>query len=306
MLVLRYVQPSDLEDLHALSQRKNSEITSNVDDLVEHIRRTMKTRYGMLPPDEQGYMFVLEDTLIQRVVGTFSLEVNMPWYDQHCFHHTNNSLIPVQRKTCTVHSYFLDPKYDIGKNKHLLFRGIFLFLGTYQNLFPESISVVMQGFAEKGKRAPFEEIGRHLHYASPSVPPNTTVYTALIPQNIRKLIGKHHPRLDKKVQMFEKAGIHFRGCVSKLDAGPYLDGRSIKSVTNVQNSYLKTVIRMNKNEVMQTPQIVANENYYDYRAILNDKLSNFQYVDLNEKEMQILRVNEGDQVRIFGCSGWMS
>lgn len=306
MLVLRYVQPSDLEDLHALSQRKNSEITSNVNDLVEHIRRTMKTRYGMLPPDEQGYMFVLEDTSIQRVVGTFSLEVNMPLRDRHCFHYTFNKLIPVQRQASTVHSFFIDPKYDVGKNKYLLFRSIFLFLGTYRNLFPESISVVMKGFSEKGKKSPFQEtIGNPLRYAN--IPSDTIIYTALLPRNVKKLISEHHPSLNIKVKMFEREGITFKGYVSKLDGGPYLDGRKINQLTDVHNSRMEFVAKVALEDEPTTyaSKIITNENYYDYRTILSSNMNNAQHVYLNEKEMQILRVKEGAQVRVVGLSNWM-
>ena len=136
MMIIRYIEPKDVNDLYLLAQKAGFGLTSlqpNMEKLAARIERACKTVAGELPKADQVYLFVLEDTDLNKVVGVCGIEVALglkePWYNFHVgtqVHaseplsvynalptlylsndHTNCS------ELCTL---FLDPDYRLNKN----------------------------------------------------------------------------------------------------------------------------------------------------------------------------------------------
>ena len=59
----------------------------NMEKLAARIERACKTVAGALPKSDQVYLFVLEDTELNKVVGVCGIEVALglkePWYNFH-------------------------------------------------------------------------------------------------------------------------------------------------------------------------------------------------------------------------------
>lgn len=51
----------------------------DVGRLAARIRRSIETFAGELPRSQQGFLFVLEDTALARVVGVSAIEVAVGW-----------------------------------------------------------------------------------------------------------------------------------------------------------------------------------------------------------------------------------
>lgn len=90
MMIVRHAEFRDLEDIYKLAGKSGVGLTSlpqNMDTLSARISRTRNTLNGNVHKSEQGYLFVLEDTEAQRVIGVSAIEVAVgliePWYNFH-------------------------------------------------------------------------------------------------------------------------------------------------------------------------------------------------------------------------------
>lgn len=78
MMVIRPVEKADLPGLMALAGETGGGLTSLPADeptLAARIERSQRTWRGELPKSEQGYVFVLEDSVSGAVVGICAIEV---------------------------------------------------------------------------------------------------------------------------------------------------------------------------------------------------------------------------------------
>ena len=78
MMIIRYIEPKDINDLYLLAQKAGFGLTSlqpNMEKLAARIERACKTVAGELPKADQVYLFVLEDTELNKVVGVCGIEV---------------------------------------------------------------------------------------------------------------------------------------------------------------------------------------------------------------------------------------
>ena len=77
-MLFRPVRENDLDDIVRLAARAGVGMTSLPHDagrLAARIRRSIDTFAGALPRGQQGFLFVLEDTALSRVVGVSAIEV---------------------------------------------------------------------------------------------------------------------------------------------------------------------------------------------------------------------------------------
>lgn len=78
MMLFRPVRENDLDDIVRLASRAGVGMTSLPNDAVRlaaRIKRSVETFAGKLTRGEQGFLFVLEDTELSRVVGVSAIEV---------------------------------------------------------------------------------------------------------------------------------------------------------------------------------------------------------------------------------------
>ncbi len=81
-MLFRPVRENDLDDIVRLAARAGVGMTSlphDVGRLAARIRRSIETFAGELPRSQQGFLFVLEDTALARVVGVSAIEVAGAW-----------------------------------------------------------------------------------------------------------------------------------------------------------------------------------------------------------------------------------
>ena len=169
MMVIRPIEHSDLPALMRLAGKTGGGLTSLPADeatLSARIERARKTWQDELPPGEQGYVFVLEDTRSGTVAGICAIEVavglNDPWYNYrvgtqvHASKELNvyNALPTLflsndhtgSSELCTL---FLDADWRKEGNGYLLSKSRFLFMAAFRDRFNEKVVAEMRGVIDE-------------------------------------------------------------------------------------------------------------------------------------------------------------
>ncbi len=335
MMIVRHAEHRDIDDIYILAVKSGVGMTSlpsNKEILAARIARTRNTLDGQLPRGEQGYLFVLEDTELNRVVGMSGLEVavglNEPFYNFHVgrqvhasqalkVYKTLNTLFLSNDHTgcselCTL---FLDPDFREHQNGKLLSKVRFLFISAFQSYFEKKLIAEMRGFSdENGRSAFWDALGHHffnMDFATADylsgigqkvfiaeLMPRFPVYIDLLPVSAQKVIAQVHPQTKPAFHVLELEGLQYEGYVDIFDAGPTLEAE-IKNLRAVKDSSLRQIKIVENVEAHATSYLVANDQYNDYRAILANTRLDQSCIELTLQQAQGLELKEGDQVRVL-------
>ena len=333
MMLIRPVRPGDLADILQLSGKTGIGLTSLPKDeahLRERIARPVATWEGRLDKSAQGYLFVLEDTALQKVVGVSAIEVAVglsePWYNFRLgtLVHASKSLniykpVPTlflsndhtgYTELCTL---FLDTDYRKGKNGQLLSKVRFLFLAAFREYFSRKIIAEMRGISDDSGHSPFwDSVGRHffgMEFAEADrltgmgqksfiaeLMPKHPLYTELLSHEARGVIGQVHPQTAPARAVLEAEGLRYEGYVDIFDAGPTLEGE-IDQLRAVKESRLLPVRVTGSRSDGGPLYLVANEQYHNFRALLVPGGETPEHLTLNATEAEILSLREGDTLR---------
>lgn len=337
MMIIRYIEPKDVNDLYLLAKKAGFGLTSlqpNMEKLAARIERACKTVAGELPKADQVYLFVLEDTELNKVVGVCGIEVALglkePWYNFHVgtqVHaseplsvynalptlylsndHTNCS------ELCTL---FLDPDYRINKNGKFLSKVRFLFLSAFRQYFEETIVAEMRGYSDKNGQSPFWNAVGHkffnieftkADYLSgvgqkafiAELMPRHPLYVDMLPDDAKAAIGIVHPNTRPAYNLLLEEGLRYKGYVDIFDGGATLQA-DIENLRAIKESQSVTVqIEQPENiAVGDESYIVANDDYENYRAILVYSKPHQNILQLTKEQANQLNVENGSLVRVL-------
>ncbi|WP_114195460.1 arginine N-succinyltransferase [Edaphovirga cremea] len=332
MMLIRPVQHKDLADILVLAGKTGIGMTSLPKDekhLAARIERAIATWEGHLERGEQGYLFVLEDSEQQKVVGVSAIEVAVglsePWYNFRVgtLVHASKALnvykpVPTlylsndhtgYSELCTL---FLDQDYRHNKNGQLLSKVRFLFIATFRQYFARKVIAEMRGVSDENGLSPFwEGVGRHffgMDFAQADfltgtgqksfiaeLMPKHPLYVDFLTPEARAVIGTVHPQTAPARAVLESEGLHYQGYVDIFDAGPTLEA-DIDDIRAVKQSRrLKVVIGESASDA--PCYLVANENYVNYRALLVHGGVTEGSLTLDRHSAEALGVAAGDTVR---------
>lgn len=274
MYILRAASLDDLDDLFDLSQLMlfinlppdkeiiKTKIESSIRAFTKPSRRLW----------ENHYLFVLEDTKAQRIIGTSMIHAQHGTEDEPHYFFTvgqenkfSNSL-----NTGFIHGtlklgldtngpteiggLILDP--DFRKNDKKLGKQLsfvrFLYMGMHPDRFKETIhSELMPPFDNEGHAPLWEAIGRrflNLEYHEADVLsrsnkefilslfPSDTIYMTLLPIEARNAIGKVGEETAPVKRMLEGIGFKYMNEVDPFDGGPHYRAK-LKDVTPVKDLF---------------------------------------------------------------------
>ncbi|WP_442801480.1 arginine N-succinyltransferase [Serratia rubidaea] len=335
MMIIRPIERRDLSDLLTLAGKSGIGLTSlpqNEDTLSARIERALKTWQGELPPGEQCYLFVLEDSERQQVVGVSAIEVAVgltePWYSFRVGSQVHASkplgvykTVPTlflsndhtgHSELCTL---FLDPDYRHSENGKLLSKVRFLFIAAFRERFARKLIAEMRGFSDENGRSPFwENVGNHFFsiefaeadYLSGTgqkafiaeLMPKHPLYVDFLSQDAQQVIGEVHPHTVPARRLLEAEGLRYQGYVDIFDGGPTLEAE-IDEIRAVKHSRLVKVV------LDETPMrddapllLVANENYQHYRALLMAADVYDDRLHMSAATAAALGVEQGSPVRV--------
>lgn len=337
MMIIRYIEPKDVNDLYLLAQKAGFGLTSlqpNMEKLAARIERACKTVAGELPKADQVYLFVLEDTELNKVVGVCGIEVALglkePWYNFHVgtqVHaseplsvynalptlylsndHTNCS------ELCTL---FLDPDYRLNKNGKFLSKVRFLFLSAFRQYFEETIVAEMRGYSDANGQSPFWNAVGHkffnieftkADYLSgvgqkafiAELMPRHPLYVDMLPDDAKAAIGIVHPNTRPAYNLLLEEGLRYKGYVDIFDGGATLqaDIENLRAIKESQSVAVK--IEQPENiAVGDESYIVANDDYENYRAILVYSQLHQNILQLTKEQANQLNAENGSLVRVL-------
>lgn len=337
MMIIRYIEPKDVNDLYLLAQKAGFGLTSlqpNMEKLAARIERACKTVAGELPKADQVYLFVLEDTELNKVVGVCGIEVALglkePWYNFHVgtqVHaseplsvynalptlylsndHTNCS------ELCTL---FLDPDYRLNKNGKFLSKVRFLFLSAFRQYFEETIVAEMRGYSDANGQSPFWNAVGHkffnieftkADYLSgvgqkafiAELMPRHPLYVDMLPDDAKAAIGIVHPNTRPAYNLLLEEGLRYKGYVDIFDGGATLqaDIENLRAIKESQSVAVK-IEQPEHIALSDEAYIVANDDYENYRSILVYSKPHQNILQLTKEQAKQLNVENGSLVRVL-------
>ena len=333
-MFIRPIETRDKQTLLALAQKTGSGFTSLPDDenhIEQRIQRMLATMQGNAPLNEQGYLFVLEDSETQQIVGISAIEVAIgldnPWYDFHVSTQVHASKkLGIYRKMqkltlsndhtgdselCTL---FLDPEYRKNKNGQLLSKSRFLFIAAFKDKFSEKLIAEMRGVNDAQGNTPFwDGLGKHFFNLSfdevdyqtgignksfiAELMPKHAFYVDFLNEQAQQVIGEVHPSTLPARKILESEGMRYEGYVDIFDAGPTLEAY-IEDLRIVKSSQLLTVNITEQRLTGDQTLIISNEKYQGFRCVLADAIIDAESIHLNQEQANTLNVKNGEQVRI--------
>ncbi|MEX9825271.1 arginine N-succinyltransferase [Raoultella planticola] len=326
-MLFRPVRQDDLDDIIRLASRAGVGMTSLPNDparLAARIQRSVETFAGKLPRGQQGFLFVLEDTRLARVVGVSAIEVAVgldePFYNfrlqrtvrasKELGVYKNQELLNLSydhtghSELCTL---FLDPEYQKNRNGLFLSKARFLFIAAFRELFSPHLFAELRGRSDEQGNSPFWDALGHHFFDIPfadadrltgtgmktfiaELMPAYPIYVSLLPDDAREAIGKVHANTSPARAILEKEGFSWRGSVDIFDAGPVLEAETDAIRAISESQYIPAMQLMTERS---TPLIVANNQFEQFRAVL---ISPDDQPQLNQAALDALAVNETDRV----------
>ncbi|MBJ9703544.1 arginine N-succinyltransferase [Acinetobacter calcoaceticus] len=337
MMIIRYIEPKDVNDLYLLAQKAGFGLTSlqpNIEKLAARIERACRTVAGELPKADQVYLFVLEDTELNKVVGVCGIEVALglkePWYNFHVGTQVHASEpLSVYKALPTLYlsndhtncselcTLFLDPDYRLNKNGKFLSKVRFLFLSAFRQYFEETIVAEMRGYSDANGQSPFWNAVGHkffdieftkADYLSgvgqkafiAELMPRHPLYVDMLPDDAKAAIGIVHPNTQPAYNLLLEEGLRYKGYVDIFDGGATLQA-DIENLRAIKESQ-SVVIQIEQPEniaVGDEPYIVANDDYENYRAILVYSKPYKEELQLTKKQAEQLNAESGCLVRVL-------
>ncbi|MFC0179425.1 arginine N-succinyltransferase [Thorsellia kenyensis] len=274
MIIMRPAIEKDVQDILDLSLFTGGGLTTLPNDeqtIANRVMRSLRTWSKELPLSEQGYLFVMEDTSLNKVVGVCAIEVAVglsePWYSYRVTKevHASKALNVYQTLSTLVLSndhtgyselctLFLSPNYRKGALGRLLSKSRLLFIAANRELFPDVIIAELRGFRDENNQSPFwENIGKHFFSMEfddvdflsgtgqkafiAELMPKHPLYVDLMPQQVKNCIGEVHLQTIPARKMLEREGLRFQNHIDIFDGGPALEAQ-IDEVKTIKESQL--------------------------------------------------------------------
>ncbi|MBC7504351.1 MAG: arginine N-succinyltransferase, partial [Sandarakinorhabdus sp.] len=210
-----------------------------------------------------------------------------------------------------VGGLFLHPDLRTGGLGRLLARSRYLFVAQHRARFGDKMLAELRGVLDDDGNSPFWDAlgakffgmsfpeadacnGIHGSQFIADLMPKHPIYTALLPDAARTVIGQPHPKGRAALAMLEAEGFHYDNYVDIFDGGPTVTART-DQLRTVRDSRLMTVNAMN-DEGDFARSLVAAGRLADFRAWIGHVGGGV----LPAGEAASMGVAVGDEVRYVG------
>jgi len=305
MLIIRPLQPDDLEDLYAMAENAGKGLTTLPADrelLQRKINRACESFNQRCAPEAALYLFALEDTRAKKTVGISGIEASVGleevFYNYRLSVTVNASReLGVHVRTPTLHlsndmtgtteicSLLLSDDYQGGGNGLLLSRSRFMYLDDFHKHFSEKVFAEMRGVSDKNGRSPLWDalgcrffdmefsqadllsgLGNKSFIAE--LMPKYPIYLSMLPDSARAVIGMVHDNTLPALKMLQAEGFNFNGMVDIFDGGPVVEAfvHNIRTVRESINRHAMVVARAVDLDVPPEQRVmISNRSFRDFR-----------------------------------------
>ena len=337
MLIIRPMQPGDLDDLMALAKAAGQGMTSLPEDpeaLLARINRSCESFERSQRHHDDFFFLAMEDTAKQKVVGCAGVYAmtgaRQAFYayrmmtTTHFSHSLNRQVrsdmlhLTNDYTDCSeVGSLFLDPAYR--GNGHWLARSRYLLMGLFPDRFAESVIAEMRGWTDEDGNSPFwNAIGMHFFEMEfdeadtlcgvgsnqfiTELMPKYPIYTNLLPEDARAVIGRPADAGRRATRLLEEEGFRYEKVVDIFDAGPLLraDLNHIETVKAIREH--KALAAESLNEPAPSTQVIAaNPHWNNFRVICTEanesgSATTAHGLELTGPALDALQMRSGDRV----------
>ena len=339
MMLIRPIASADLPSLMQLIKATGVGLTSlpsNEAALSLRVEASNASFAGTAQKADELFLFVLEDTLAKRVVGTCGLAtavgLRQAWYSYRvglAVHASQELNVFTQTQTLflsndhTGHSelcsLFLAPEYRRDRNGNLLSKSRFLFLAQHRARFSKKLIAELRGLSDEKGQSPFwDSLGRRFFSMEFSqadyltgigkksfvaeLMPKHPLYTSFLSPEAQAAIGQTHPQTLPARRMLEGEGFRYEGYVDIFDAGPTVEC-DVEDVSAV--AYSRSFNTMIDNAPAGDDAViylVSNGGLGNYRAALVTAAPRAEEFPLNIEMAAALQVSAGDRVRAVPLS----
>ncbi len=180
-----------------------------------------------------------------------------------------------------VGGLFLHPGERAGGLGMLLARSRYLFIKLHRQRFGRRVIAELRGVIDEGGGSPFWDAiaGRffgmsfqeadnfnatHGYQFIADLMPKTPIYTAMLPESARMVMGVPHPSGRAAMRMLEQEGFHYDCYVDIFDGGPTMVAETDR-IRTIQQSRELTFAGVSE-EGQREPMLVAKGRLVDFRA----------------------------------------
>lgn len=341
MLIVRPAERSDIDDLHELAQTAGTGMTT-----VPTSREAIEERVGQSTRAVAGdgragpgdiFFFVLEhDGRVRGMASIFpALGEDRPFYSYRVSHVAAAAPeLGIQASSellylCNdFHGYaeigtlLVSPEVRGTGAGRLLSLSRFLFMKTIEERISANVMAEIRGqFSDDGVSPFWEAIASkffHMSFKEADVRsahdfrfiadlmPKFPIYTELLPQEARDVIGKPHGESAAAMNMLLSEGFQYTKCVDIFDGGPSLEAplRSIRTVREAERAVARVTSTIPAGSEHRS--IAAVPDGSRFRSILLHRRSQDGSLFLTPDEAAALGVESGETVMMTPFRGTRS
>ncbi|MFS0848312.1 arginine N-succinyltransferase [Novosphingobium panipatense] len=328
--LLRTAREGDIEALYRMAKGTGGGFTNLPPDRptlkgkLERAARSFARDDGEIGNDL--FVFILEDTRAGKVRGTcqaFSqVGTELPFYSYRIGRITQHSkeLDRTFRAEMLTLSTDLDGASEVGGLYldatersagvgKLLARSRYLFIAMHRARFADTTLAELRGAIDDAGNSPFwdglagrffdmsfrdadEFNGRHGNQFIADLMPKHPIYTALLSEAARQVMGQPHYSGRPAMRMLESEGFAFQNYIDIFDGGPTMIART-DQIRTVQEARTQEVTRLLPAPESEPTHLIASGRLADFRACLGCVGADGT---LDEAAATLLGVSTGDSI----------
>lgn len=327
---------ADLDGFVELAMMTGGGFTSLPQDRDALAHRLERSDHAFATPIEapanELYVLVLEQATTGRIGGTavvFSrIGVDWPFYSYklHNLQQGSRELgrtLAIQMLSLTsdhdgaseVGGLFLHPELRTGGLGRLLARSRYLFIAAHRARFGDKLLAELRGVMDDDGGSPFWDglgakffgmsfqeadtfNGLHGNQFIADLMPKHPIYTALLGDTARSVIGQCHPKGRPALAMLEAEGFAYDGYIDIFDGGPTVTART-DQVRTVRDARAVPVTALVEGAHDMPRALLASGRLRDFRAWIGHAEAG-DGIALPHGEAELMNVGLGDEVRHVG------
>lgn len=333
---IRAAQPDDLEPLYQMAKLTGGGFTNlppDRDALAEKLANsTQAFANDANELVDETFVLVLEDAETGEVRGTCQMFTQVgqkwPFYSYRLNTISQHSrelertvraellfLVTDLEGSSEVGGLFLHPHERAGGLGLLLARSRYLFIAMHRARFADRILAELRGIIDERGGSPFWDgvagrfFGMTFQEADyfnaingnqfiADLMPKHPVYTAMLDDDAREVIGLPHPTGRAAMRMLEKEGFAYDGYVDIFDGGPSMLARTdfVKSVADARQTKVASCeLSEGEKALLATGRLARFKACYGARGLAEDGS-----ISIDAQTADLLDVKEGDTVWSVG------
>lgn len=335
---VRPARKDDFQAIYEMAKLTGGGFTNLPPDrgaLVEKLLRSEKA-FGSqaAEPSDDLFLFVLENMETGQIRGTCQVfgmvGTEHPFYSYRIgtltqtskaldktFRNGMLSLTTDLEGSSEVGGLFLHPGERAGGLGMLLARSRYLFIKLHRERFGKRVLAELRGVMDESGGSPFWDAIAGRFFDMPfqdadefnashgtqfiaDLMPKTPIYTAMLPDSARNVMGMPHPSGRAAMRMLEKEGFEYDNYIDIFDGGPTMTAPT-DQIRTVRESRELVVGEILDGEVNGPNLLLARGRLNDFAACCGDVVTDpEERATVSRGTAEALRLSVGDPVLAMG------